>query len=86
MAANPTVEGVITLVQERRFQLVDDDGVSHLFVIAADAPFEATQLEPCARSARRVQVAYRDAHGLIARLATSVSMATGEDAHETFTT
>lgn len=86
MAVNSTVDGVVTLIQERRFQLVDDGGVAHLFVIAADAPFDATQLEPCAQSARRVRVTSRPADGLIARLAISVSLDSAEDAHETSTT
>jgi hypothetical protein len=86
MAADSTVDGVVTLVQERRFQLVDDSGVAHLFLIAAEAPFDATQLESCAQSARRVRVTSRPADGLIARLAISVSLDTAKDAHETSTT
>jgi hypothetical protein len=86
MAADATLDGVVTLVQERRFQLVDDGGVAHLFVIAGDAPVDASALEACTRSARRVRVTYRPAPGLIARLATSVSVHPAEDAHETSTT
>ena len=86
MAADSTVDGVVTLVQERRFQLVDDRGVAHLFVIAGGAPFDAAQLEACAQSSQRLRVTYRPAPGLIARLATAVSLHSAEDAHENSTT
>ena len=86
MAVHSTVDGVVTLVQEPRFQLVDDAGVAHLFVIASDAPFDAIQLAACVRSTQRVRVTSRPAPGLIARLATSVSVHSAEDAHETSTT
>jgi hypothetical protein len=86
MAAHSTIDGVVTLVQERRFQLVDDGGVAHLFVLSGGASFDATQLEACAQSSRRLRVTYRSAPGLIARLATSVSLHAAEDAHETSTT
>ena len=54
------LEGAITLVQERRFQLVDDRGVAHPFTLAADASFDPAELPALARSGRRVRVNYSD--------------------------
>lgn len=59
-------------MQERRFRLVDDAGVSHLFLLAHDAPLETELLLQLAASRERVTVDSRNAHGLIARIATAL--------------
>ena len=41
-----TMQGTITIVQESRFQLTDDGGVSHLFILGHDTLAEPDQLEP----------------------------------------
>lgn len=55
-----SVEGSVTIVQERRFQLVDDHGVAHPFTLAADASFDPAELTALARSGRRIRVEYTD--------------------------
>jgi hypothetical protein len=69
MPSMKTVCGVITLVEEGRFQLANEDGVRHLYILAADAPLEARDLEPLQRSGQSVRVRYSDAPNLIARVA-----------------
>ncbi len=53
-----TIDGVVTIVQESRFQLTDDKGVSHLFLLGHDSFAEPEQLEPLARRQTRVRVRY----------------------------
>ena len=38
------MEGVVTIVQEGRFQLTDDDGVGHLFILGHLCLTETGQL------------------------------------------
>ena len=57
------VEGVVTIIQESRFQLLDDDGVAHHFVLAYNAAAEPEQLAPLLM--RRVRVSYSDPKGII---------------------
>ncbi|MBV8914592.1 MAG: hypothetical protein JOZ05_16320 [Acetobacteraceae bacterium] len=69
------MEGVVTIVQESRFQLTDDDGVSHLFILGHDTLAEPDQLEPLQRSQARVRVKYtepRNAIGLVAHAVATV--------------
>jgi len=69
-----TMNGTITVVQERRFQLVDDGGVAHLFLLAHDAAADPAALEDALRSGARVRVSYRDGdpRHLIAHVATAL--------------
>lgn len=55
--------GVITLVQEHRFQLREDSGRHRLFILAHDAPQEWADLAALAHSDRHVTVFYRDIGG-----------------------
>lgn len=66
------VRGAITLVQEERFQLVDGGGVAHLFVLDHHVRLGPTDLTRLWRAGEHVEVEYRDASQLIARIATSV--------------
>ncbi len=66
------MEGVLTIVQESRFQLVDDDGVAHHFVLAYNAALEPEQLP--ALLMRRVRVGYNDRRGLIGHVASSIDL------------
>lgn len=61
------LDGVITIVQESRFQLVDDDGVAHHFLLGHRAAIEPEQLPPLLE--RRVRVFYTDPKNLIGHLA-----------------
>jgi hypothetical protein len=70
----PALEGVVTIVQEGRFQLVDQNGVAHLFLLAHNAPPEPAQLTALQRNQSRVRVQYGTADGLIARRATRITV------------
>lgn len=85
MTGTATVTGVMTLVQERRFQLADDEGRSHLFVLAQEAPLDEPQLQRCADGRTRIRVRYRDAPHLLACLALSIEAQTTERRDETRT-
>jgi hypothetical protein len=70
------LNGAVTLVQERRFQLVDDRGVAHLFLLAADADVDPRALQELAQSGARISVSYgEDTSGLIAHVATAIDRA-----------
>ena len=67
-----TSHGVITLVQEHRFRLVDDLGAHALFVLAHDAPLEWQDLERLQLAGRQVRVSHAPAPGKIAAIAHDV--------------
>ncbi|MGN6702599.1 MAG: hypothetical protein ACTHKB_06520 [Burkholderiaceae bacterium] len=73
-----TEHGVITLVQEHRFQMEGDDGVRRLFILSHRAPLEWRDLESLEKSGRRVAVTYTDAPHLIAATAHDVRVADDE--------
>ncbi len=63
------IEGRITVVQESRFQLVDDGGVGHSFTLGPNAAAEPDQLEPLARSQVRVRVHASTGDGILGAIA-----------------
>ena len=65
-----SIEGVVTIVQEARFQLLDDDGVGHHFLLAHQAPADPEQLTALLQ--KRTRVRYTDPPGVIAHRALSV--------------
>jgi hypothetical protein len=67
------MDGVVTIVQESRFQLVDRDGVSHLFVLGHDSAAEPDQLEPLQRRQARVSVRYTEARNALGLVAHSIA-------------
>lgn len=69
------MEGVVTLAQESRFQLTDDQGVSHLFILGHDAAAEPDQLAPLSRGQTRVRVHYTRPENIIGLVAHSISTA-----------
>ena len=69
-----TMEGVVTIVQEGRFQLSDDNGVSHLFLLSPHAPLETDQLAPLQRQQTRVRVRYKPAKNLIGNVTSSIEV------------
>jgi hypothetical protein len=69
-----TMEGVVTIVQEGRFQLTDLKGVAHLFLLAPNAAAETAQLRPLAQRQARVRVRYHQAENLIGNVATAISV------------
>ena len=69
------MEGVVTMAQESRFQLTDDRGVSHLFILGHDAAAEPDQLAPLSRGQARVRVRYTRPRNLIGLVAHAISTA-----------
>lgn len=67
-----TMDGVITIVQESRFQLTDGAGVGHLFILSPYAAAETDQL-PALRF-HRVRVRYSPARNTIGNIASAVSL------------
>ena len=66
------MDGVVTIVQESRFQLTDDAGVSHLFILGHDTLAEPDQLEPLQRRQARVRVRYSENRNVIGLVAHAV--------------
>ena len=70
----PTMTGRVTIVQEGRFHLVDDDGAGHLFILGAHAAAETSQLRPLAERQARVTVTYRDVARVIGMVARKIEL------------
>jgi signal transduction histidine kinase len=64
-----SVEGVIILTQEGRFELVTDRGQVMHFVLAHDAAVEPQDLPPLQQEQRRIRVDYTEPSRLIAHVA-----------------
>ncbi len=69
------MDGVVTIVQEGRFQMTDDAGVSHLFILSPSAAAETEQLAGLQRRQARVRVRYRRARNVIGHTATAILLA-----------
>ena len=69
-----TMEGVVTLAQESRFQMMDDDGVGHLFILGHGAAAEPAQLTSLQKRQSRVRVGYSEASNMIAYTAHSIEL------------
>jgi hypothetical protein len=70
-----SIEGIVTIVQEGRFQLTDDEGVSHLCILDRNAAAEPGQLGPLQRRQARVRVRYMRPHNLIGLVVSSIALA-----------
>jgi hypothetical protein len=68
------IEGVVTVVQEGRFQLTDGDGVSHQFVLGRFALAETDQLPALQNAQARVRVKYSQAPKLISFIAHRIDL------------
>ena len=64
-----TMEGLVTLVQESRFQMMDDRGVYHHFLLSHGAAAEPSDLGPLQARQARVRVRYEQAPNMIAQIA-----------------
>ncbi len=65
-----SMEGIVLIVQEGRFQLRDTEGVAHQFELSHKASIEPEQLPPLQREQAEVRVHYEpgeDVIGLVAR-------------------
>ena len=70
-----SMDGVVTIVQEGRFQMTDDDGVSHLFILRSVAAAETEQLTRLQERQARVRVRYKPARNIIGHTATAIQIA-----------
>jgi hypothetical protein len=70
-----TMCGVVTIVQEGRFQMTDDTGVSHLFILGHSSAAEPQQLAALQARQARVRVHYRPAANLIGNMVTTIDLA-----------
>ncbi|HXC90359.1 MAG TPA: hypothetical protein VNV18_09355 [Stellaceae bacterium] len=68
-----TASGVITVVQESRFQLALDGGGTRLFVLSRHAPVDPDQLLAARNARTHVAVTFRPAAGLIAGEARAIA-------------
>ncbi len=68
------MRGRVIIAQESRFQLLDDDGVAHLFVLDAAAGLEPSQLAPLQKGHTRVVVSYAKADDMLAHVARSIEI------------
>ena len=71
----PIMTGTVTIVQESRFQLTDEGGVSHLFMLGHGSMAEPSQLAPLQRTQARVRVTYIQPRNIIGMVAKSVEVA-----------
>ena len=69
------MEGVVTIVQEGRFQLTDAAGVSHLFILGPNTAAETDQLPALQRRQARVRVHYTPAKNVIGNVISSIELA-----------
>lgn len=69
------------MLQEERFQLACDDGITRLFVLAHDAPLESDELARLKGDGARIEVEYDEEGGLIAHAAHRVRKESNETRH-----
>ncbi len=67
-----SMEGIITIVQEGRFQLCDADGVSHQFELSHKAAVEPAQLPPLQSEQAHVRVTYEPGENVIGFIVRSI--------------
>ena len=70
----PVMTGTVTIVQETRFQLTDERGVSHLFLLGHGSMAEPDQLAPLQREQARVRVRYIQPRNIIGMVAKSIEV------------
>ena len=69
-----SIEGVVTIVQESRFQLTDDGGVAHLFILGHFCGTEPHQLAALQANQSRVRVSYSIGRNMIGNVAKSLAL------------
>jgi hypothetical protein len=67
-----SMTGIVTIVQEGRFQMTDDDGISHLFILSPHAAAETQQLAVLQKRQARICVHYQPAANLIGNTASAI--------------
>ena len=69
------MEGRVTIAQESRFQLVDERGAVHLFLLGHSAAAEPQQLARLQAEQSRVEVRYTEPHNIIGLVAHDIRFA-----------
>ena len=69
-----SIQGIVTIVQEGRFQLVDENGVGHQFLLSHRASLEPEQLPGLQRDQSLVRVWYKHAPDLIGHVAARIDL------------
>lgn len=69
-----SIQGIVTIVQEGRFQLLDSGGVAHHFMLSHRASVEPEQLPGLQRDQAWVRVWYQNAPGVIGHVAARVDV------------
>ncbi len=69
-----SIEGIVILAQESRFQLLDRNGVGHHFILGASCAAEPEQLPPLQHDQSRVRVAYRSGEDVLAHMAVRIDI------------
>jgi hypothetical protein len=72
--ATRTMTGIVLLVQESRFQLRDDAGVAHMFILGSNAAAEPAQLAALQRRQARVEIRYTQAPNLIGHSVSAITL------------
>lgn len=73
------MRGIVTIVQESRFQLTDEEGAAHLFLLSHAAAAEPQQLGRLQAEQARVEVRYTEPHNIIGLVAHSIKRAPARD-------
>ncbi len=68
------MEGIVVIVQEGRFQLLDTAGVGHMFILGHGAAAETEQLGPLQARQARVRVTYKEPKNVIGLVAERISV------------
>ncbi len=68
------MDGIVLIVQEGRFQLLDGEGVGHMFTLGPHAAAETEQLEPLQARQARVRVTYTEPRNVIGLVAERISV------------
>lgn len=66
--------GIVTLAQESRFQLTDDRGIAHLFILSHGASAEPSQLAALQHDQTKIAVHYQESTTLIANIAKRIEL------------
>jgi len=69
-----SIKGIIIIVQEGRFQLMDQSGVAHHFLLGHAAAAEPEQLAPLQHEQALVQVHYKDPKDVIGHTAMKITV------------
>jgi len=76
----PDMTGIVVIAQEGRLQLMDDAGVSHLFLLGPSSGAEPQQLYPLQARQARVRIAYSEPPHVIGLLAERIEVLDAEPA------